>query len=314
MMNWPFAKDSQIMSRSLVFCLIALILPLVPALADETPETLLIRVALDNDKFGRRRGEVDLALSAFAPEVVVYAGQRSADPRVWQVRHEDLEAFKGAMEQDLRTNRYEIERQVPYIHVRGKKAIVTTLDSGQVVERGSGVARPLRSASLWYFTKIEDKWLITGVVQDTGDEKPAPASGQVAGEIAEVLRDEEAGWEKGSVSALAGLYDDDFTIMDAGGLLPPDKWVLLLGTTDELEKWLEKRLQRTRYQLDRQVVQTYLSAGGKEALALTREQVSVIYESGPASHQMERWVLWTMSRRSGSWKITSALYRLGLPQ
>ena len=302
------------MNRSILFCLIALALPLVPALADETPETLLIRQALDNDKFGRRRGEVDLALSAYGPQEVVYTGQRSADPRAWQVRYEDREAFKGAVEQELRANRYEIERQVPYIHVRGKKAIVTTLDSGQVVDRASGAIRPFRSTCLWYFTKIEDKWLATGVVQDTGAEMPAPASGQTVEEIVAVLREEEAGWEKGSVSALTGLYGDDSIIMDAGGLLSPDKWVLLLGATDELEKWLEKRLQRTRYQLDRQVVYTYLSAGGKEALALTREQVTATYENGPANHQLERWVLWTMSRRSGSWKITSALYRLGLPQ
>jgi hypothetical protein len=113
---------------------------------------------------------------------------------------------------------------------------------------------------------------------------------------------------------VAGRYDEDFAIMDAGGLLRPEKWVLLLGSAEEMEKWLDKRLQRTRYQLDRQILHTYLSPGGGEALALTREQVSATYESGPASHQLERWVLWTLSRRSGSWKVTSVLYRLGLPQ
>lgn len=302
------------MTRPILLCLIALALPLVPALADETPETLLIRQALDNDKFGRRRGEVDLAMSAYAPQVVVYAGQRSADPRAWQVLHENLDGLKGAVEQDLRANRYDIERQVPFILVRGKKAIATTLDSGQVVERAAGVARPFRSECLWYFAKFEDKWLVTGVVQGIGDELPAPVAGRGAEEIAEVLRDEEEGWEQGSAGGLTGLYDEDFVIMDAGGLLRPEKWVLLLGAAEELEKWLDKRLQRTRYQLDRQVVHTYLSPGGREALVLTREQVAATYESGPASHQLERWVLWTLSRRSGSWKITSALYRLGLPQ
>jgi hypothetical protein len=280
--------------------------------ADETPETLLIRQALDNDKFGRRRGEVDLALSAFAPQVVVYAGQRSADPRAWQVLYEDRETFKGAVEQDLRANRYEIERQVPYIHVRGKKALATTLDSGQVVERAGGTTRPFRSECVWYFAKFEDKWLATGVVLEIGDELPAPAPGRGAEQIAEVLREEEEGWERGSAGGLTGLYDEDFIIMDAGGLLRPEKWVLLLGVSEELEKWLDKRLQRTHYQLERQVVHTYLSPGGREALALTREQVAATYESGPAGHQLERWVLWTLSRRSGSWKITSALYRLGL--
>lgn len=152
------------------------------------------------------------------------------------------------------------------------------------------------------------------MVQELGGELPSPTSGQVAEEIAEVLRDEEAGWEKGSVSALTGLYEEDFVIVDAADSLRADKWVLLLGSAEEMEKWLDKRLQRTHYQLDRQILHTYLSPGGGEALALTREKVSATYDSGPAGHQLERWVLWTLSRRSGSWKITSALYRLGLPQ
>jgi hypothetical protein len=295
---------------SLLLCLLAL----APALADETPETLLIRQALDNDKFGRRRGEVDLALSAYAPQVVVYAGQQSADPRAWQVLHEDLAAFKGAMEQELRATRYDIERQVPFIHVRGKKAIVTTLDSGQAVDRAGGTARPHRAECLWFFAKFEDKWLATGLVQGIGDELPAPGASRQVEEIAEVLRDEEEGWARGSAGGVAGRYDEDFAIMDAGGLLRPEKWVLLLGSAEEMEKWLDKRLQRTRYQLDRQLLHTYLSPGGGEALALTRERLNATYESGPASHQLERWVLWTLSRRSGSWKITNALYRLGLPQ
>lgn len=301
-------------TRLLCFFLTALALPLVPALADETPETLLIRQALDNDKFGRRRGEVDLAMSAFAPEVVVYGAQRSADPRAWQVLYEDFDGLKAAVGQDLAANRYEIERQVPFIHVRGRKALVTTLDSGQVVTRSGGAPRPYRSENLWYFTKVEDKWLVTALVQEIGDETPVPGGGAAAAEITEVLADEKEGWEQGSASSLSGLYDENFLIMDAGGLLRPEKWVILLGATEELEKWLEKRLERTRYQLDRQVVHTYVSAGGREALALTREKVSASYESGPATHQLERWVLWTLSRRSGSWKITSSLYRLGLAQ
>ncbi len=300
------------MTRLVFSCLIAL--PLLPALAQETPETLLIRQALDNDKFGRRRGEVDLAMSAYAAEAVVYAGQRSADPRAWQVLHEDLEAWRSAMEADLRANRYEIERLVPFIHVRGKKAIVTTVDSGQVVERTGGGSHPYRAENVWYFAKFEDKWLATGLVQGFGDELPAAGSGQPVGEIAELLRDEEEGWEQGSAGSLSGLYDEHFAIMDAGGLLRPEKWVLLLGAPEEMEKWLDKRLERTRYQLDRQLVHAHLSSGGREALALTRERVNATYESGPATHQLERWVLWTLSRRSGSWKITSALYRLGLPQ
>lgn len=311
-----FRQDRHnMMSRWFFPCLIALtLLPLVPALAQETPETLLIRQALDNDKFGRRRGEVDLALSAFAPKLVVYAGGRSADPRAWQVLHEDLEGFRAAVGQELRGGRYEIERQVPYIHVRGKKAIATTLDSGQVVDRAGGAGRAYRSECLWFFEKVEDKWLVTALAQEIGNELPAPATGAQAGEIAEVLRDEEEGWEQGSAGGLAGLYDEGAAILDAGGLLRPEKWVLLLGAGEEIENWLARRLQRIRYQLDRQLVYTHVSPGGGEALALTRERLNGTYESGPASHQLERWVLWTLSRRSGSWKITNAVYGLGLPQ
>lgn len=286
----------------------------LPALADETPETLLIRQALDSDKFGHRRGEVDLALAAFAPRVVVYAGNRSADPRAWRVLHENREALERAVEQELRANRYDHERLVPYIHVRGRQALVTTLDSGQVVDRQTGESRPVRTERLWTFAKFEDKWLATGVVLDIGSELLPPAQGSAPAEIVRVLKEEEEAWEKGSAGAIAGLFDENFIGGDGAGQLSPDKWVLLFSGAEELEKWLEKRLQRTRYAIDRQVVHAYLSPAGGEALALTREQVFATYEDGPATHRLERSVLWSLSRQSGSWKITGVFYRLGLPE
>jgi len=294
---------------ALSFALLAL-----PALADETPETLLIRQALDSDKFGHRRGEVDLALAAFAPRVVVYAGNRSADPRAWTVLHEDRESLEAAVAQDLRANRYDIERLVPFIHVRGKQAMVTTVDSGQVVDRQSGAGRPLRTERLWTFAKFEDKWLATGVVLDLGAEPLPAAQGSAPAQIAQVLQEEEAAWEKGSASAIAGLFDENFMGGDGAGQLRPDKWVLLFSGAEELEKWLEKRLQRTRYTIDRQLIHAYMSPAGGEALALTRDQVRATYEGGPATHELERAVLWTLSRQSGSWKITGMFYRLGLPE
>ena len=130
----------------------------IPALhAAETPETLLIRQSLGNDKFGHRRGDVDLALSTYAENFVAYEGHNSADPRSWSVLHEDRAGFAQALATDLKTNRYDMERAVPFVLVLEKKAIATTLDSGQVVDLQSSAARPLKVQRLWTFSKTEEK-------------------------------------------------------------------------------------------------------------------------------------------------------------
>jgi hypothetical protein len=300
-----------------MLCLIAVLFLAAAARADETPETLLIRQALDNDKFGQRRGDAELVLSAFGDEVVVYAGNGTADPRGWTVLHEEWPAYAAAVTADLQARRYDIERSVPLLQVRGLVALVATVDSGKVVDRVSGAAQPYRAKRLWSFTKQEDenKWLATAVFAEVGDSLSAvPAAGGVDAGIAQVLQREAEGWREHDADAIAEVYGQGFVGYDGTRQFKPETWLIIFGNPEELKKWAEKRLRYTTYQVDRQVIYTTVGSGAREALALTLEQIATTYAKGPVRHDLARYVLWTLSQRSGSWKVTSMLCDLGLPQ
>ena len=302
------------MKNPILLWAFALTLLAPAAQADETPETILIRQSLDNDKLGRRRGDVELILSAFTDQVVVYDAHHSPDPRAWSVVCEDLPEFTATVKADLEAHRYDIERSVPFIHVRAGKAMVTTIDSGQVVDRRTGASQYARIQGFWTFIKQEDKWLVTAFVHDLGDTiTTIPGTGTIDPDVSTLLQQEEEGWEKGSAGAIAGLFDPEFIGYDGYNQLLPAQWKIIFSNAAELEIWLKKRLEHTRYTIDRQVVYTRLSNKGRQALALTREKVSTAYKSGSATHSLERYVLWTLSRQGGSWKITNMLYDLGLP-
>ena len=81
-----------------------------------------------------------------------------------------------------------------------------------------------------------------------------------------------------------------------------------------MEKWLDKRLPYVQYDLDREVLHAALGPKGSEALAVTRETVAITHAKGPAKHSKDRYVLWTLSRRSGTWKVTNMLYDLGITE
>ena len=295
--------------------LFALSVLLAAAHAAETPETILIRSALESQKFGLRIANSELVLSAYAENFVVYDGNSTADPRGWHVLYEDRDAYAQTLTTDLQANRYELERIVPFIQVHEKKAMVTTIDSGLVIDRNSGASRTLKSKSFWLFAKFEeqDKWLATAMVQDLGDTTAGPRrKSDNAAEVIEILQREQEGWQNGSSGAISGLFDEEFTGYGGYGKHKPTLWKIVFGNTESLEKWLDKRLAQTSYTLDRQVLYTHMGTGGREALALTQEKVSVAHESGPVKHSKQRYVLWTLSKRSGSWKITNMLFDLGL--
>ena len=79
-----------------------------------------------------------------------------------------------------------------------------------------------------------------------------------------------------------------------------------------MEQWLDKRLERTSYKVDRRVVFTSVDANQREALALTSEKLTTTYEKGDAAPSIDRYVLWTLSRRTGDWKITNMCYNIGI--
>jgi ketosteroid isomerase-like protein len=299
------------MNALIALCLLCLVVLAGPGQTDETPETILIRRTLDNDVSGRRRADVELVLAQYDGRFVAYQGGQSADPRAWTILHPDLEAFARHLGQDLRTHRHEIERTIAFIHVHGHRALATSLDSGRVVQRQTGAPQAIRTGRLWTLIKVEEDWRIASVVEDLGDSLvPAAAQGEGAQEVAQVLAREKRAWEEANAGSLKELFDEDFIGGDAYDTFKPASWKILFSGTEELAKWLERRLRHATYSLDRQLIHAQVS--GPEALAITRERVSVAHDKGPATYQRERYVLWTLSRKSGSWKITAMLYDLGL--
>ena len=282
--------------------------------AGETPETILIRQALGNDLAGRRRGDTEVALSAYAENFVAYDAAQSVDPRQWKILHEDLDSYQAALQTDLKAKRYDIERFVATIQVRGDKATATTMDSGSVVQRQGGERQPLRREQFWTFLKKEGKWLITAQVQQLGTEEPAlPPRQAPDGDLAALLQREEEAWDEGS-TGLADLFAKDFVCFDAADKTQPSTWTIIFGSEEEWRNWLDKRFQNTSYTVERQILHTALGPQGQEGLALSRDRFVATHANGPEEHTREQYVLWFLSQRDGSWKVTNMLYGLGLPQ
>lgn len=297
-------------ARYLLFVLLVLPPFAAPSRAGETPETLLIRQALANDISGYRRADAELTLKAYHPHFVAYQGHANGDPRAWTVLHENRDAFASQLAADLSAHRYEVTRSVPFIAVRASHAIATSVDSGRVVDRQTSQATSVVVHRFWTLLKEEDDWLATGMVAGLGDTLLPAAGAAPNGEIAELLQRESQAWESGS--GILGFFDADFTGYDALGTFKPATYKIAFSGSEELEKWLDKRLPYVQYDLDRKVLHTAVGPAGDEALAVTREKVAVEHLKGPAKHHKERYVFWTLSRRTGSWKITNMVLDVGL--
>lgn len=287
---------------------LVLLLPGAPTEAGETAETVLIRQALEKDRSGLRRGDAELVASALARNFVQYDARGYMDPAGWTIPHEDLASYSRALEQDLEARRYDISRTVTFLHVYLEKAVVTTVDSGWVQERVSGERQPYARTCLWTFRKFDDEWLATGLVSDLGDTTAGPydgSTGQVPEVIARALRDEATGWNDGSPGAVLDHFDEEFVAYDSYDSPNPAKLVIIFADAEEFDEWLEERLRLVDYDLERRVVGAAVSAGGNEAIAITDEMVSVAHKLGSATSSRQRRGVWTLSRRTGSWKVTN---------
>ena len=278
--------------------------------AAETPETILIRQTLSADLSGHRRGDAELVLSAYDEDFAAYSGNESTDPRAWQIRFETRLSFATSLERDLQANRYDTERTVPNIHVRGNVATATTIDSGQVIDRQSGDGRPLYEKRLWTLLKREDRWLVTSFVAELGDQSSTVESATNS-EVQALLDREETARENGDQGDLLSLYAKYFSGYDGLDSLDPASWKIIFSGTQEFEKYLAKRSPHVTYQIDRQLLSTQIGPEGLEALAIGREAVTVTHKRGDAEHSLQRDVMWTLSKRDGDWKITNMLYNLG---
>jgi ketosteroid isomerase-like protein len=291
----------------------------VQARAAETPETILIRKTIDNEKFAKRRGNVEQMLASYGEDVTAYEANGTIDPRGWTVSQENRAALARAFASQLQEKRFDFDRVMSFILVlkpQHEKAIATTVDSGVVIDKSTGESEPLLEERLWFFDKIEDEWLVSGFVQNLGDSTTVGVTRPFdpVPELTELLEQEEEAWEAGSAGSIAGLYNEKLTAYSSENEVNPATWKIIFGHSEDWESWLTKRLRNAKYEIDRNVVYANVGSSGQEAVAVTRETVTTKYDKGPSVHSLDRYVLWLASRKGGSWKINQVFYDVGLPK
>ncbi len=270
---------------------------------DETPETILIRQTLANELSGHRRADVELVASAYEQTFTGLDAHGNADPRAWTVVHEGLARYEEALRQDLAQHRHETARAIGSIHVRGDQALVTSRDSGQVVDRATSLARPLDRRCLWVMRKTEEAWRVALRVDALGDTVlPPPASAAPEPALAQLLGDELSGWNLGKPAQIARHYGERFVGCTAGASFRPENWIVIFSGAEEFRAFLDRRLDNTSYQIERVILSTSVSAQGSDAVVVARERVTTTHAAGDVVHRQDRHVLWILSRRTGAWK------------
>ena len=279
-----------------------LLLPIESAFA-ATAETILIRQSLEKDRSGRRRGDAELVLSAYDEDrFVAYDAAGSADGRAWSILHDSRESMEQALKADLETRRYDIQRDVVLISVWKDKAFVTTLDSGAVIDAGTGARQPYAESLLWTFRKLDEEWLVTGVIIALGDTDAGPAAGTVqADDVVESLMDHAQQWNDDSHSGITGTLSEEAVITDSYFSSNPAKWLIMFSDREEIDEWLDDRLTAVEYDIERTVLHAVVK--GDEAVAVTQDRVTASFTSGTEPLTQESLTTWFLTRSGGSWVV-----------
>ena len=295
--------------RALPALLVVALLVPVASVQAETTETILIRQALEKDRSGRRRGDVELALSAYDRDrVVIYDAGGSIDGRGWSVRFSSREDMASALKADLSVRRYDVKREVIFIGVWKNKAFVTTLDVGQVIDGGTGARAPYSQRRLWTFHKLDEKWLVTGAIVDLGDIDGGPTDGRVeAADVARAVQDHAAQWNAGNHSGILAGVTENVVITDAYLSSNPALWVIIFGDREEFDEWLGDRLKNVTYAIESTIL--HAVAKGDEAVAVSRQRITATYASGEARIVEDRYNTWLLTRASGSWLVDWAWWK-----
>ena len=300
------------LKTAVIPCCAIVLLSNPAARAGVETDGVLIRQALEKERFGMRRGNVELMLDVYAADFVVYDGGGAADAMGWTVAHESGPSYAAALDDELRRNRYDVVRLVPFLKVTESVAVATTVDSGDVIDRVSGSRQPHRKQGLWTFRKMDEDWLATSFVSNAGDSTLGPftgsrPSGRGADEVIEALKAEAESWNEGNAGAVAGFLDEQFVAYDAYDKWDPTTWLIIFSKPQEFKSWLDKRFDFTDYQVERQIVHLSIGSDGDAAIAVTADKVSTSHRLGSATHGRDRHVLWTLSRRGGDWKATNMI-------
>ena len=280
--------------------------------AAETPETILIRQTLRMDLSGKRRSDSDLVISAYDKNFVAYNAGNIDDPREWNVLFEGRQSLLNSLESDLKNNKYELQRTIPTIKVRGMVATATSLDSGNVVNRNTGEIQTIYETKFWTLVKRDEKWTISSTIRNIGKENIKSTNQSVDKDIEALLIEISNARESDNSSVLTDSFSEYFIGYDAVNKFDPISWNIIFGGSEEFSEYLAQRSPNVDYTIDRKVISSNIGKSGYEAVAMTSETVLVRHKNGQAEHSIKRNVFWTLSRQDeGNWKITSMAYNCG---
>lgn len=293
-------------AAGLVFSSTVLVAPLA---ASETAETVLIRQILEKDRFGRRRGDAEVVTYGYDKDrFVVYDGAGSIDVRAWTVRHSSLEEYQASLEADLAANRYDISRAVLFLTVWKNRAFAATLDSGVVIDRAGDSRRGFVQRAMWSFLKEDEEWKATSLVIAVGDTADGGAAGRVEDqEVAAALQEDARNWSEGSKGDILSGVQEDFVGNDCYYSSNPASWLTVFAGREEFGKWLEQRLEHVDYDIERTLL--HAVSRGDEAVAVTRDRITVTYTAGDARLEQDRTSAWLLTRRGGRWRVTCAWWK-----
>ena len=313
-MMFPSATQFRRFGNLTTLILFAIALPSL-VFADAA-STLLIHQALGKELAGRRRANIELMTTVLDKDrFVVYDAKGQGDPIGWSILHESVENYTPALERDLKIHKYDIQRTYVLTNVAEGKAFVAIVDSGIVTDRATGGASQYLANNLWMFEKKKEEWLATAFIHNVGDTNAGRFDGptSAAPDLEKFLRKEAQAWRDGSANTIAGLYHPSITVFDAYHTDAPTGWVIIFSKGEIFNEWLAKRLDLTRYDIERNVIHTNISASGTEALAITQDRVTVSHNLGNANHSADRHVLWTLSKQGGDWLVTNLFWNLRRP-
>lgn len=291
--------------------------------AAETTETIAIREVFAKEVTGWKRGDVNLALSAYAPYFTGYNGAESADPADWRVCCENLDRLEERLTEEFSRTRYDIYRVPVYFNVSvpvAEKAIVVTEESGTRTDRGTGAQEAFEYTNLWTFAKIEDKWKITSFVYRTSPDTVAsgtpydlfPTEDETGTDpqdpLWRTLEKEAKGWQESSGGAIASLCTEEFTGYEGYGNADLKTWQVNFSDTDILKAFFKKRFSRAEYEMSRTPV--HFSILGDKALVVTAEKGKTSHRATGATREFDARTLWTLVKKGGGWRITSSVGRI----
>tara|TARA_B100001250_G_scaffold409587_1_gene434238 strand:+ start:19988 stop:20908 length:921 start_codon:yes stop_codon:yes gene_type:complete len=279
--------------------------------ASETPETILIRQTLRLDLSGKRRSDSDIALSAYDKSFVAYNAENNNDPRRWNVVIEGRQALENNLKNDLKIYRYELQRTIPNIKVRGLVATATSLDSGKVVNRDTGEIEPVFETQFWTLVKEDDDWSISSNVRNVGSNSIESTDYSIDDDIKSLLTRISKTRQSGDLST-TDFFSKNFIGYDANNNFDPASWNIIFSGSEEFSKYLAQRTPHVDYTINRTLTSARVGPSGHEAIAMTRETVLAHHKKGESKHSIKRNVFWTLSKQNeDDWKVTSMAYNCG---